>query len=178
MADQSRVQVLSNVIYDSRTLGASDTKVLDLFQKPNSTATQPTDYLHNIDSTPMLPVGEQARIDGVAFSADPDITAANLVKLMKGVLRIKASKREQFTIPIKFIPSMGGVYGFSNQALATGGADFPTSGMPSNNNFLLLNPPIDVQGGETFAVECEWPTAPGALFFHVLLRLVRVRAGA
>lgn len=178
MADDSRIQVLSNVLYDSRTLGAADVKVMDLFQKPNNAAGQPTDYYTNIEQTPVLPVGEQARVDGVAFSPEPDVTTPNIVKFMKGVLRIIQSKREQFAIPIKFVPSMGGVFGFSNQALATGGADYPSIGVPSNSNFLLLNPPIDIRGGETFAVQCEWPTAPGALFFHVLLRIVRVRPGA
>jgi hypothetical protein len=177
-AFSSAVEIRAGVFYDSRTLGAADKKISDLFAKPNSAATEPLGYFHNLDVTGgLIPAGEEAVVDGVAFSTDPDITVVNLVKFLKGVLIITRNKRESLTIPIKFVPSMGGVFGFSNQALATGGADFPSSGVPSAQNYLPLDPAVEVIGGQQFSVSCEWGTAPGALFFHVLLRAAHKRPG-
>jgi hypothetical protein len=174
----STVEIKSGVFYDSRTLGAADKAVTDLFAVPNPAATIPKDYFTNVDVTGgLIPSGEEAMIDGVAFSANPDITAPLLVGLLKGVLRIIRNKRESFTIPIKFLPSMGGIFGFSNQALATGGADYPSSGVPSNQNFFALDPPIEIVGGQQFAVQCEWGTAPTAQLFWVLLRVAHKRPG-
>lgn len=178
LGQMSAVEIRAGVFYDSRTLGASDKNVTDLFAKPNPSAADPIVYYHNLDAQGgLIPKDEEAIIDGVAFSCDPDITAVNLVKFMKGALEIQRNKRESFSIPIKNLPSAGGVFGFSNQALATGGADFPSSGVPSAQNFFPLDPAIEVIGGQQFAVRCYWPTAPGALFFHVILRVAHKRPG-
>lgn len=174
----SMVEIRSGVFYDSRTLGASDRKVSDLFAKPNSAATEPVGYFHNLDAQGgMIPKDEEAVLDGIAFSLEGDKTIAQWTGFMKGVLTVFRNKRETFTIPIRFLPSMGGLFIATNQGLTTGGADSISSGVPSANNFLPLDPAIEIVGGQQFSVQLEWATAPGAILFWVLFRAAHKRPG-
>lgn len=177
--DNARKEILAWEWYDSRTLAAGTTEVSDLFQNPNDGAGEPVIYYTNIKTQPFVPTGEIFRCDGMSFSPQPDITLPLLSALLKGVLELQANDRTVFQIPLKYIPAGAGIgAGMSNQALATGGADYPSNQVPLASNRYFLNPAIEFQGGETIKGILRWPVAPTALFFHVSLKGVRVRAGA
>jgi hypothetical protein len=149
-----------------------------MFANPNRT-TEPVKYYTNMPSTGQLPQGDLFRCDAVAFAPQPDITAPLLAALLKGWCQINASGREQFEVPLRMIPAGAGVgAGLTNQALATGGADYPSNGVPFAGNYLKFVPALDLGGGEQFSVRLEWPVAPTALFFYVLLFGLRKRTGA
>ncbi len=176
--NQNVAQWLPWVWYDSRTLGASAVEVTDLFSNPNR-STEPVPYYTNMPSTGTLPQADLFKCDAIAFAPQPDITAPLLAALMKGFLEVRASGREQYQVPLKMVPAGAGIgAGLSNQALATGGADYPANGTPFAGNYHKFVPAVELGGGEQFSIYLRWPVAPTALFFHVLLFGLRKRTGA
>ncbi len=163
--------------YDSRTLGAATVEVSDLFQNPNDGAGEPVLYFTNIKTQPFVPLGEIFRIDGIAFSPQPDITSLLLAALLKGVFELRANDRVALELPIKYLPAAAGFAGYTEKSGAAQ-PDYPTNQVPLASNRYFLNPPIEIKGGETVKGSLRWPVAPTALFFHVSLKGVRVRSGA
>jgi hypothetical protein len=119
----------------------------------------------------MLPAGQSFLLKGLAFVPLPGQSGALLVAAQKGLFEFYLAATPRFQCPIFYLTSGCGIAGVSNQALATGGADFLQNGVPDPRAVLWFenDQAIPLNSGKNFRVDLTWGTAPTASTFWVFL---------
>jgi len=152
-------EILTQMLWDNVTLGASDVKAT-LFQ----TLTSKTLYNTNMMAAGQLPNGYSFRVKGIAFSQLVGQTGALLIALQKGTLELFVGSSSKYQIPIFMLTSGAGIGGIVSASTETVNA-----GIPDPRAIVPMDYPIDINSGVNFKVECVWPVAPTASTFWVFL---------
>jgi len=153
------VEILTQPLWDSITLGASDIKA-SLFQ----TITSKTLYNTNMTAAGAFPSGYSFTIKGIAFSQLPGQTGALLIALQKGTVELFVGSSSKFQIPIHALTSGAGIGGIVSASTETVNA-----GIPDPRAVLTMDYPIQLNPLVNFRVDCVWPVAPTASTFWIFL---------
>jgi len=153
------------LLYDSKTLGASDVTAT-LFQSPRGQDSK-TFYDTNMDLAGQLQQPSEYDIFSIRAAVLPDLAITSAVALSKGSLRLTVGNKQYYSCPLSIL-SAGCGLAMQSDTAGAGTVSYGQFGSADPRNIHTLKVPIHVGIGEHFSVTLDWGTAPGAVKIYIL----------